>query len=358
MIHFVKGNLLTARAEALVNTVNTNGVMGKGIALQFKERFPLNYKLYADACKKGNVQIGKMFVTRENSLEGLKIIVNFPTKKEWYKGSQYNYVEDGLKDLVKVIYANKIRSIALPPLGCGNGGLNWGKVQLMINEYLKEVSSEVFVYEPNENVKEILQSEGNQKVVKLTPSRAMLLYALAKYEERGENPNVFAANKIAYFLQASGEPLKLQFVPYVYGPYSPSVEKVLYVLNGKYLTGLEQMSAKPFETLQLKYENFKEVYDFVTNKLSKPQKERLAWVLKLIEGFESTLALEILASVHYLLAGNKGITITQLVDRIQSWNNRKRNAIKEEFIQIALRHLQEYGKEENFAWNIPNNVPL
>lgn len=349
MIKYVKGNLLQAKAHALVNTVNTIGVMGKGIALQFKEQFPANFKAYSDACKNGKIGIGKLFVFEENTLNGKKIIINFPTKTEWYKKSQYSYIEEGLKDLVKIIEEYKLENIALPPLGCGNGGLNWDKVKALIENYLANISIEILVYEPNNAVKEVLQKEQQKKDINLTPARAMLLYALAKYEERGENPSVFAANKLAYFLQESGEPLKLQFIAYTFGPYAQAVEKVLYALNGKYLTGLEQMNAKPFEPLNLEYSKFHEVEDFVKQKLTVAQKERLKSVLNIIEGFESTLSLEILSSIHFLLRQDKTLTQADLLERIHSWNDRKRDIIKEKYINLAFHHLQNYGKELNFT---------
>ncbi len=345
MIKFLKGNLLDANTQALVNTVNTVGVMGKGIALQFKERFPLNYRLYVDACKKGEVIIGKMFVVKEASFNGDKIIINFPTKTEWYKKSQYAYIEEGLKDLINVIYKYEIQSLAIPPLGSGNGGLKWSNVKSLMNKYLGEIPIEIIIYEPNEAVKELLQKEETKKTTSLTPARAMLLYALAKYERSGETPSVFAANKIAYFLQESGEPLKLKFVPYTYGPYSQALDKVLYTLNGKYLTGLEQMDAKPFEPLELKYEHFDEVNNFIKTKLTDTQRARLNSVFKLIEGFESSLALEILSSIHFLLGRNKNLTKKELLEQIQSWSNRKRGLIKEKYIDIDVKHLDDYGSK-------------
>ena len=133
---YVTGNMLEADTEALVNTVNTVGVMGKGIAIQFKERFPMNFKIYANACKKGDMQVGKMLVVKENTLDGEKLIINFPTKKEWFRMSQYSYIEDGLKDLVNVIEEYNIKSIAIPPLGFGNGGLKWEKVKPLMDKYL------------------------------------------------------------------------------------------------------------------------------------------------------------------------------------------------------------------------------
>ena len=347
---YVKGNLLEADAQALVNTVNTVGVMGKGIALQFKERFPLNFKIYADACKKGEMRIGKMLVVREHRLQGEFIIINFPTKTEWYKKSQYNYIEEGLKDLAKVIVDYKIDNIAIPPLGCGNGGLRWSNVKSMMEKYLGHlVNVTIQIYEPNDEVKKILQKEELRKDIGLTPARAMLLDALYTYVLRGEDASVFAANKLAYFLQRSGEKMKLQFVGYTYGPYAHAVEKVLYALNGKYLKGLEQMSAHAFEPLQMNFERYDEVKQFISRELSSEQRDRLKNLYVLIDGFESTLALEILASVDFLRHENKSITEEKLYEKIQDWNDRKKNLIKQEYISIAIEHLDNYSIQLEFA---------
>ncbi len=345
-MNYITGNLLESDAKAIVNTVNTVGVMGKGIALQFKERFPTNFKIYSDVCKKGQMQVGKMLVVRENTLIGEKIIINFPTKTEWFKKSQYDYIEEGLKDLVRVIDEYKIQSIAIPPLGCGNGGLKWEKVKSLMDKYLSNLSNVVIsIYEPNEAVKEILQKEAVKKDYGLTNARAMLLFALYKYEKLGEVATVFAANKLAYFLQKSGEPLRLQFVPYLYGPYAQAVEKVLYALNGKYLKGLEQMKAKAFEPLQLNYDRYNEVEDYIKTNLNSEQKERLENLFKVIEGFESSLSLEILASTHFLKSENSQLTEDELFTKIQEWNERKKNLISKEYINIALNHLQNYGNK-------------
>jgi O-acetyl-ADP-ribose deacetylase (regulator of RNase III) len=347
---FIKGNLLNAETEAIVNTVNTVGTMGKGIALQFKERFPQNFKAYKDACKKGIVKTGKMFVFTEIDLQGQKIIVNFPTKEEWYRKSEYKWIEEGLKDLVSIINEFKIKSISIPPLGCGNGGLKWDRVKDLMNNYLGTLSDvEVFIYEPNAQIKTILQKENTKKEVKLTPARAMLLHALFKYEKYGEYSTVFTANKLAYFLQESGENLKLKFKPYTYGPYAQAVEKVLYALNGKYLKGLEQMNAKPFEPLELNYTRFNEVEDYIAKNLSEAQRERLEGLFGAIEGFESTLSLEILSSVHYITAQHPQIGKADIVDKIKGWNKRKSDLITENYVNIACEHLDDYSRKLGFA---------
>lgn len=346
---YITGNLLEAQTEALVNTVNTVGVMGKGIALQFKERFPVNFKVYADACKKGEMQVGKMLVVKEHTLQGEKIIINFPTKVEWFKKSQYSYIEEGLKDLTKVIEEYKIKSIAIPPLGCGNGGLKWEKVKLMMNQYLGNLPHiNILIYEPNDAVKAILQQEAAKKEVGLTPARAMLLYALFRYEKLGEVASVFSANKLAYFLQKSGEPMRLQFVPYKYGPYAQAIEKVLYALNGKYLTGLEQLQARAFEPLRLNYKTYGEVEQYIHTNLNSEQKQRLESIFSIIDGFETTLSLEILSSVHYLFSENPQLTEDQLLDRIQDWNERKKNLVTKEYVHIAMEHLRTHGIKLNF----------
>ena len=338
--------MLEADTEALVNTV---GVMGKGIAIQFKERFPMNFKIYANACKKGDMQVGKMLVVKENTLDGEKLIINFPTKKEWFRMSQYSYIEDGLKDLVNVIEEYNIKSIAIPPLGFGNGGLKWEKVKPLMDKYLSKLNNVIIqIYEPNEAVKELLQKEVLKKEVVLTVPRAMLLYALFKYEKLGEVATIFSANKLAYFLQKSGEPMRLQFVPYKYGPYAQAIEKVLYALNGKYLTGMEQLKARAFEPLQLNYSTLDEVEKFVNINLSEDQKQRLERVFIIIDGFETTLSMEILSSAHYLISENPMMTEDELFEKIQDWNEREKNLVTKEYINIAMEHLRNYGNKLNF----------
>ncbi|WKN46225.1 type II toxin-antitoxin system antitoxin DNA ADP-ribosyl glycohydrolase DarG [Tunicatimonas pelagia] len=343
---FIKGNLLESEAEALVNTVNTMGVMGKGIALQFKERFPENFRAYAKACKSGEVRVGRMFVYDELTTKGKKTIVNFPTKEHWYRKSQYRFIEEGLEDLVKVIQTKNIKSIALPPLGAGNGGLKWNKVKELMTQYLSSLDSvEIIIYEPNKEIKKLLQKESAKKNVKLTPARAMLLYALFKYEKFGEYSTVFTANKIMYFLQQSGENLRLKFEPYTYGPYAQAVEKVLYALNGNYLTGLEQMQAGPFEQLKLNYSKLDEVKEYVNKNLEASQRQRLDDLFRVIDGFESTFSLEILSSVHYLKKNTPKLTREEVLNKIREWNDRKKALINEYHVDLAYEQLENYGRQ-------------
>ena len=149
MIRSVTGNLLEANAEALVNAVNTVGVMGKGIALQFRLAFPRNYELYRAACKRGDVVPGRMFVVPTNSSDNPKFIINFPTKRNWKNQSLMQDIDAGLCDLIDAIRREQIRSIAIPPLGCGNGGLRWSDVRPRIASALNILPDvEVLLYEP------------------------------------------------------------------------------------------------------------------------------------------------------------------------------------------------------------------
>lgn len=154
MIKYIQGNLLADadQVDAMVNTVNTVGVMGAGIALMFKKRYPKNFEAYKKACKEGKVRIGKMFVTENNGDlvdSGPKFIINFPTKKDWRKGTEIQWVEEGLEDLVHTIKEKGIRSIAIPQLGCGNGGLDWYDVKPRIEAALKEAGNiTATIYEP------------------------------------------------------------------------------------------------------------------------------------------------------------------------------------------------------------------
>ncbi|MGI8634953.1 MAG: type II toxin-antitoxin system antitoxin DNA ADP-ribosyl glycohydrolase DarG [Segetibacter sp.] len=343
MIHFTKGDMLQASAEALVNTVNTVGVMGKGIALQFKEAFPENNKVYIQACKNKELYPGRLLsVWDSNLLLGRKLIINFPTKTHWRQPSKYEYIEKGLAALKELIAKEKIKSIALPPLGCGNGGLDWSVVKPMIVNYLQDVSIDIYLFEPNEQIKQLLQQQQSQKEVKLTPARAQLLYCLFAYESMGEYSSLFAANKLAYFLQRMGQPLKLDFKPHHYGPYAIGVEKVLYALNGVYLKGLEQGEAKAFEPLQLNYQKWDEVKRYVEKELKPEDYHRLNNLLKLINGFTSELSLEILATADFILQQNPSASLEDVNIAISQWNKRKSELFKKEYVAIAYQHLNSY----------------
>jgi O-acetyl-ADP-ribose deacetylase (regulator of RNase III) len=342
MIHYTKGNLLNSKAHALVNTVNTMGVMGKGIALQFKEAYPENFRLYRDACKEGKLQVGNLLIVKELDIQGERVIINFPTKTKWWLKSDYSYIESGLQALVRAITENGLRSVAIPPLGCGLGGLKWEKVRLMIERYLGDVDADIYVYEPQTNIKARLQAEQQPIAAKLTPARAMLLYALYEYEQMGEPASLFVANKLAYFLQRMGEPLRLNFKAHHYGPYSIQIRHVLYALNGVYLKGLEQKDAKPFEPLMLNYDMLEQVNTYINQELTVEQHERLKRLSTFIDGFQSAFSLELLASIDFVMQSEPSLPAAEVQERLRGWSVRKADLFKPAYIQVAYEHLEHY----------------
>lgn len=346
MISYTKGDLLSSKAQALVNTVNTVGVMGKGIALHFKEAFPSNFSVYAGACKRGELVPGKMLVVKDSNLAlGERIIINFPTKVHWRNPSRYEYIEEGLKDLVRVIREYGITSIAIPPLGCGNGGLDWAVVKEMIEKALAPLKDiDITVYEPSAEISALLAKQSRNASVHLTPARAMLLYALFCYEVHDERCSLFVANKLSYFYQILGEKefARMAFKAHYYGPYSVSVGHMLKAVNGKYIHGLEQMDAKPFEALMLDYERKAEVGEYVHNSLAPAQIVHIKQLLKLIDGYESAYSLEVLASVAYVRREHPGIGVGDTIHEIQNWSARKKNLFKQEHIEAAFEHLNAW----------------
>lgn len=340
MIIYKKGNILESKAEALVNTVNTQGVMGKGIALQFKNAFPSNYKVYQDICRNGNFQIGDLLIVEENGLiSGKKTIINFPTKTSWRKPSEYSYIEKGLVKLVQVIEEKKLNSIAIPPLGSGNGGLNWEIVKKMIEDKMSHLSIDVFIYEPNSQIKEKLKEER----VQLTDARAMLLFMLYKLVANGEFVSEFSSEKICYFLQRFGakEHFKLDYKPNFYGPYSGKVKYVINYLNGSYIMGYSSMDKKPFETLDLVSDGFEKVEGYI---LSKPELVEIVNRTELfLDGFYSEFALELLSTVDYISLNKDTFDLEIIKSELEGWSERKRTLFSNDrFLNISINHLKEH----------------
>jgi O-acetyl-ADP-ribose deacetylase (regulator of RNase III) len=338
MIHYVEGNILESSAQALVNTVNTVGVMGKGIALQFKNAFPQNFRCYAKAYKAGDVRIGQMFLTKdENLATGEKTIINFPTKTDWRKPSEYAYIEQGLADLVRVIQENNITSLALPPLGAGNGGLDWERVRRMIEEKLSCLDADVYIYQPNYKIKEVLKKER----AKLTDARALMLFVLHDLVKQGEFVSEFSSEKVCYFLQRFGarKYFNLDFKPDFYGPYSGKVRHVLYVLNGSYIMGYSDKDRKPFEPLVLVSDAWASIEEYIIN--SAELREIVSKTTCFLRGFYSDFALELLSTVDYITLTHNTFDRDAIINALDTWSNRKRSLFSNHrYIDISLKRLE------------------
>lgn len=344
MIFYQIGNLLESNAQAIVNTVNTVGVMGKGIALQFKNQFPNNYKVYTEACKNKSLNIGDLLVTNETSLLlGDKIIINFPTKTDWRKPSQYSYIEQGLIALKKLIEEKEIKSLAIPPLGSGNGGLEWSLVKQLMEKYLGDLNAEIYIYEPNNAIKEILIKER----VKLTPARAMLLAVLYDLVKSGEFVSEFAAEKVSYFLQKFGakSAFNLEFKPNFYGPYSGKVKHVLYYLNGSYINGYSSKDKKPFEEIGLMMDSEKDVMTYLNQSENEFFLKTANKTKEFLNGFYSSFGLELLSTIDYIIEEKKCNDISDVIKNLELWSERKKTmfATNTSYIEIAFNHIKFFN---------------
>jgi O-acetyl-ADP-ribose deacetylase (regulator of RNase III) len=306
MITFTTGNLLEAKAEALVNTVNTVGVMGKGIALMFKEAFPDNLARYEAACKRKEIAVGHMFVTERDHLIGPKWIINFPTKRHWRHPSKIEWIEEGLEDLKRVIIENNIRSVALPPLGSGNGGLDWQAVRQKIESSLEDLRDvDIVVYEPTSQYQNVSKRAG---VEKLTPARALVVELVRRYSILGFECTLLEIQKLAYLLERNilemgmPNPLNLRFSANRYGPYADRLKHLLNALDGSYLHCERRLAdASPLDIIWFDDAKKDKVSAFLTTPEAKAYRPALEATSATIDGFQSPLGMELLATVDWLL---------------------------------------------------------
>jgi O-acetyl-ADP-ribose deacetylase (regulator of RNase III) len=350
MMKFTQGNLLESRAQALVNTVNTVGVMGKGIALMFKERFAENYRRYAAACKLGEVQTGRMFVTEVNELDGPRWIVNFPTKQHWRGDSRLEWIIEGLQDLRRFLIENKVKSIAIPPLGTGNGGLDWTEVRPQIETTLAGLDTEILVFEPSQKYQNVAKRTG---VEKLTPARALIAELVRRYWVLGMECSLLEIQKLAWFAERAIErfnpgdnPLRLGFAAGKYGPYANRLSHLLNSLDGSYLHSEKRIAdADPFDAIW--FDDARR--DFVQAYLKSEAKDYLPALestAAMIDGFESPYGMELLATVDWLLAREHvAPTLPAVREGLRHWRGgteaatRKARLFDDRVLTIALERL-------------------
>ncbi len=348
MIRFDKGNLLEARAEALVNTVNTVGVMGKGIALMFKERFVENFRLYAAACKAKEVQTGKMFVTQVHEFDGPRWIINFPTKQHWRAPSRMEWIIEGLQDLRQFLIEQHVQSVAIPPLGAGNGGLEWDDVCEQIELALGDLNIDILVFEPTKLYQNVAKRTG---VEKLTPARALIAELVRRYWVLGMECSLLEIQKLAWFLEREIEkrgmkPLDLRFEANKYGPYADRLRHLLEGLDGSYLHCEKRISdADPLDVIWFDDERKVIVQAYLRSE-AKDYTQALESTAALIDGFESPFGMELLATVDWLLA-REGVkpTVPALRNSLHHWRGgpdaaaRKDRLFDDRALGIALERL-------------------
>ena len=342
MIQPASGDILEAPAEALVNTVNCVGVMGRGIALQFKSAFPDNFKQYAKACKQDEVQPGRMFVTSTNLLQGPRFIINFPTKRHWRGKSRIEDIDAGLQDLARVINELQISSIAIPPLGCGLGGLPWPIVKTRIKQVLAPLDHvQILLFAPShgEVLNPVVKSKNKPK---MTPGRAALIGLMDRYLSGLLDPfvSLLEAHKLMYFLQEAGQVLRLNYKKSHYGPYAENLRHVFREIEGHFIQGYGDGGDEPSKPLSI-IEGAKQ--DAIKYLDTHPETEaRFRRVCELVSGFESSFGLELLATVHWLQTRENPQNIADLVHLTHAWNMRKRQFSPRQ-IQLASTVLAQGG---------------
>lgn len=338
-IKLTSGDLLAQKVDAIVNTVNTVGVMGKGVALQFKRRWPENFRAYEAACKANAVRVGEMFIVDNGGLLTPKYIVNFPTKQHWRSPSRLEFIEAGLKDLVVQIRRLNIRSIAMPPLGCGNGGLDWAEVEPMITAAFAELSDvEVRLFAPSV---ERRQLAAETAPAKMTPGRAAVIAVLSMYQRLQYALTQIEVQKLIYFLDVAGEPMGMRFTKGKFGPYARELNHVLLKLEGAYITGLGDLDT-PSE-IQVRADAVERAQGFL-EATGAETAVRVQRISSLIEGFETPFGMELLATVHWAVKDiGRAATARLVQDYIHSWNERKRKLMTPALVERAYARLRDQG---------------
>jgi len=337
-----------------VNTVNCVGVMGRGVALQFRNAYPENFKVYKAACDRKELHPGRVLTFDRASFENPRFLINFPTKVHWKGKSRMEYIDSGLEALVEEVRRREIRSIALPPLGCGLGGLDWDEVRPRIEAAFAELPSvRVLLYEPaGAPAPETMTHAAAPP--KMTLGNAAPLALVQRYLAALMDTSVtlLEIQKLLYFLQESGEPLNLKYAKGHYGPYSETVRHVLKGIEGHYLLGYGDAADVPTREIKLV-----EDYGEKAEKFLQDHQEtlpRLKRVSDLICGFETAYGMELLATVHWVVTKEGARNLDDVINRVYKWSDRKR-MFPEVHLQIAYEVLKEKGWFPREDYNTDGN---
>lgn len=341
-VQLKSGDLLKEKSDAIVNTVNCVGVMGKGIALQFKQRWPKNFREYQVASKRKEVKPGKMFIYDLGEWERPRYIINFPTKVHWRESSKLDYVEVGLRDLVKQVERLGIKSISLPPLGCGNGGLNWDDVKrLFFAAFRDQPGVSVNLFEPKgaPPPREMVNQTSKPQ---MTAARAAIIKIISIYREMEYGLTKIEVQKLAYFLEKAGQPLDLEFVKHSYGPYSDKLRHVLKALDGHYIAGVGDFAGE--SDIAVLPGAVAEAEEFIRKSGDEDLASHVERVRSLIKGFETPYGMELLATVHWVATQEPKVhNVDDAITAVQGWNARKRAVLREEHIRLAWDRLKNEG---------------
>lgn len=341
MPEYRQGDILRAEADALVNTVNCVGIMGRGIALQFRNAFPANFAMYKTACDRGLVQPGQMLICESGQIEP-RYIVNFPTKRHWRGKSRMADIEAGLDDLVAQVQRLGIRSIALPPLGCGLGGLDWNEVRPRIEAALQRIPEvRAIVYEPSDSLPATAMVKARE-VPNMTVGRATLIGLVRRYLDGLMEPAVTLLEiyKLMYFMQSAGQDLKLRYVEGPYGPYAQNLRQVLAKVEGYHLSGFRDGGENPDKELELVPGAADDAERFLAD--HPDALARFDRVNALVDGFETPYGLELLSTVHWVAQRERIDNPTEIREHLARWSARKAMFTLEQ-VGIAIDALKAGG---------------
>ena len=342
MIEFKAGDILVEDVEALVNTVNCVGIMGRGIALQFKNAFPENFKAYKAACNRDELQPGRMFVFATGQLTNPKYIINFPTKRHWRGKSRLSDVEAGLNALVAEIKARDIHSIAIPPLGSGLGGLDWSEARPCIEAAVSVLPDvKVVIFEPkgSPDVKAMPKS---REVPAMTAGRAALVGLMHRYLGGLMDPfvSLLEVHKLLYFMQEAGAPLRLKFQAALYGPYAENLRHVLTAIEGYLISGYGDGGDAPDKQLELVPGAVEDATKFLKD--HSDTRACFDRVANLVQGFETPFGLELLATVHWVATKQNLKSANDVIPHVYAWGERKRQFSRRQ-IGLAFEVLTTEG---------------
>ena len=339
-VHLRTGNIIEDDAEALVNTVNCVGFMGRGVALQFRKAFPANNRAYVRACRMNELCPGSVFVFETGALTGPKYVINFPTKRHWREKSRVADIDAGLVALVGAIRERGIRSLAVPPLGCGLGGLEWKVIRPRIEQALAALPDlDVRLYEPSGSPAPDTMPIGTARPT-MTMSRALMISLMHEYSRWSYRLTLLEVQKLAYFLQESGEPLRLRYEAGLYGPYAHNLNMLLEVMEGYFTSGYGD-SQRPDVEIHVLPGAVEEARNYYSG--TRDHEKRVQRVANLIEGFQTPHGMELLASVHWVAThyAPAATSIRETIVAVRGWNERKRQMFPEEHLRVAWNRLIE-----------------
>lgn len=322
MMDLVRGNLFESSAHALVNTVNCVGIMGKGIAYQFKRSFPAYFQDYQRRCKRGEVRLGEVYAY----LDSAKLIISFPTKEHWKSNSRLNDIDAGLISLRELLLREHVRHVAVPPLGCGNGGLAWADVRPLIEARLGDLPDvSVEVYEP---------AGSFEAKVAMEPRVTLGHFVLVALRIGLTKPTRLAIQKAAYLFNVFSDSDYFSFTEHKFGPYCPAIEPMFNAIRDymefTHLTAEEMLR------------------DGYQRRLSGADGERMRrWqpVFERVHDFCNRNAAEIeaIATAHAVLARGGPMHAEALVQEFLSWSEEKAENFGRADVLRAVETLEREG---------------